>query len=82
MQSVPETCIFTLELPELAPEPRIFTLELPELAPEPGIFTLELDPEPPIFHLAAAHIPTKIWGEYPPPPPPPVLNISVKCKYF
>ena len=43
LQSVPETGIFTLELPEL-------------------------DPEPPIFHLAAAHTYTKIWGECPPPP--------------
>ena len=43
-----------------------------KLVPEPHIFTLdrELVPEPvlPIFHFAAAHIPTKIWGEYPPPP--------------
>ena len=42
---------------KLVPEPRIFTLDR-ELVPEPG----------PIFHFAAAHIPAKIWGEYPPPP--------------
>ena len=47
--------VYSAELCELAPEPHIFTLELPELAPEPSIFTLVLDPEPPIFHLAAAH---------------------------
>ena len=63
----PEPRIFTLELPELAPEPRIFTLELPELAPETSIFTLEPDPEPPIFHLAAAHTYQKL-GWVPPPP--------------
>ena len=49
LQSVPETCIFTLELPELAPESRIFMLELPELDPEPNVFRLELDSEPPIL---------------------------------
>ena len=53
----------------------IFTLSLPELTPEPSILTLELDPEPPIFH-----IPTNIWGEYPPPPPPPPKINS--CRMF
>ena len=44
-----------------------------KLVPEPRIFKLdrELVPEPlPIFTLPR-HIPTKIWGDYPPPPPPP-----------
>ena len=42
---------------QFVPEPRIFTLDR-ELVPEPA---------GPIFTLTR-HIPTKIWGEYPPPP--------------
>ena len=43
-----------------------------KLIPEPHIFTLdrELVPEPCPFFTLPRHIPTKIWGEYPPPPPP------------
>ena len=62
------------------PEPCIFTLELPELAPEPRIFTLELDPEPPIFHFSTAHTYQNLgWVPPPPPPPPPrfsFVNLS------
>ena len=54
---------------KLVPEPRIFKLKTAQARPEPRIFTLDrkLVPEPlPIFTLPR-HIPTKIWGEYPPP---------------
>ena len=42
-----------------------------KLVREPHIFTLdrELVPEPCQFFTLPRHIPTKIWGEYPPPPP-------------
>ena len=44
-----------------------------KLVPEPHIFTCdrELVPEPCPFFTLPRHMPTKIWGEYPPPPPPP-----------
>ena len=68
LQSVPETRIFTLELPvpELAPEPCIFTLELPQGLLKPSIFILELDPIPNMG--------------YPPPPPPPRLCLQ-RCRF-
>ena len=55
-----------------------------KLVPETPIFTLdrELVPEPLPFFTLPRHIPTKIWGEYPPPPPPPLdgtLNYLSHC---
>ena len=67
LQSVPETPTFMLEL---APEPCIFTLELPAFS------RLSSFRSPPCFTLPR-HIPTKIWGEYPPPPPRAYFQLKV-----
>ena len=46
-----------------------------KLVPEPHIFTLDREPVPEPLPILPRHIPTKIWGEYPPPPPPRPLNL-------
>ena len=83
--SFPEPCIFNAQKRlKLVPEPRIFKLKTAQArsgAPHFHTLDRELVPEPlPIFHFAAAHTYTKIWGRVPPPPPPPrgsrLLQIS------
>ena len=73
IQSIPETGIFTPELPSALQRPAFSRSSSPSSLRRPAFFDRARSGAP-HFHLArGTYIPTKIWGEFPPPPGSPPL---------